>query len=137
MPNLPNRDKEEGGGLSLQKEELGHEQNYILRHKSQIVLYLQRMMFYIRLCMLCEDVRVLTTMILKLSVLGLLLSVLWISSLWRLIPLTFTSWTRLETHSNHGNTNYNDLQPIHSNKSFTQPLRYMTYAHVCPFKFCP
>lgn len=39
---------------------------------------------------------VLTTMSLKLSVLGLLLSALWISSLCRLIPLTFTSWTCLE-----------------------------------------
>lgn len=50
----------------------------------------------------CEGV--LTTMSRKLSVLGLLLSVLWISSLCRLIPLTFTSWTCLETSSNHGNT---------------------------------
>lgn len=43
----------------------------------------------------CEGV--LTTMSLKLSVFGLLLSVLWISNLCRLIPLTFTSWTCLET----------------------------------------
>lgn len=34
-------------------------------------------------------------MSLKLSVLGLLLSVLRISTLWRLIALTFTSWMRL------------------------------------------
>lgn len=37
----------------------------------------------------------LTTMSLKLSVLGLLLSVLRISTLCRLIALTFTSWMRL------------------------------------------
>lgn len=55
-------------------------------------------LFYWNVC--CTVfVCVLTTMSLKLSVFEMLLSVLWISSLWRLISLTFTSWTSLETNS--------------------------------------
>lgn len=55
---------------------------------------------------------VFTTISLKLSMFALLLSVLWISSLWRLIPLTFTSCTNLDTHSNRGNTENHCLQTI-------------------------
>lgn len=43
---------------------------------------------------------VLTTKRLKLWAFGLLLSVIWISSLWRLMQLTLTSWMNLETSRN-------------------------------------
>lgn len=72
----------------------------------------------------------LTTMSLKLSVLELLLSELWISSLWRLIPPTFTSWTRLEKHSNHGNTHNLHLNWIIDSAT----LHYLKYASKCVIK---
>lgn len=43
-----------------------------------------------------ETYHFLTTISLKLSVLELLLSVLWISTLWRFIEPTFTSWINLK-----------------------------------------
>lgn len=97
MLSPPEEDEEEEGGMSLKRtctqgkiffnSELGRK----MRFYSASAILGTGMMFCVFVC-------ILTTMSLKLSVLGLLLSVLWISSLWRLIPLTFTSWTSLETH---------------------------------------